>query len=530
MTEVINISEQSQETLSEIEKELTFQTPITQYNKFSKSIQLFAVDNDNLYIPKAYYYKKLIESDEKYVLEESKHITNFSFIGKLRENQIQVRNTALERLRTTGSCIISAYPGFGKTFTAINLAYKLKQKTLIICNRLVLISQWETAIKTFLKDATFQILKPKDEMKNVDFYIINAINICKKPREFYSNIQFVIVDECHLILADTIGKCMLHFSPRYLLGLSATSYRMAGFDDSDKAIKTITLKLKHTTNNIEKELLLKDLNYANYLKYKKQIEDIQLKLTIAKGDIFKKLKIELSETYEKMNDLKHSIKDILNDVERQVEHRFTYETLYDDLTINLFFGEFRVSRELVRKHIVYKIKSGIAPDIETTDAGRLKWSTVIDSLSVNTQRNELIVNIVKMFSKRVFLILTKRVEQANFLVNRLQEEKVSVTSLIGSNQIFDKTARVLIGTTGKCSVGFDHPALNTLLLACDLEQYFIQSLGRIFRCQDTGSEKIEDLPMVFDIVDDFGVLEKHFATRKLVYKKHGGIIKNLNGL
>ena len=65
--------------------------------------------------------------------------------------------------------------------------------------------------------------------------------------------------------------------------------------------------------------------------------------------------------------------------------------------------------------------------------------------------------------------------------------------------------------------GFDHDKLNALLLASDVEEYFIQYLGRIFRTN-------EGYPLVFDIVDDHPVLRKHYFTRQATYIAHGGEI------
>ena len=61
--------------------------------------------------------------------------------------------------------------------------------------------------------------------------------------------------------------------------------------------------------------------------------------------------------------------------------------------------------------------------------------------------------------------------------------------------------------------------MDTLILCSDVEQYFIQSLGRIFR-------KEESSPIVFDLLDDNPILLKHFKTRKQVYKEIGGIVKD----
>jgi superfamily II DNA or RNA helicase len=95
----------------------------------------------------------------------------------------------------------------------------------------------------------------------------------------------------------------------------------------------------------------------------------------------------------------------------------------------------------------------------------------------------------------------------------------SVTTLLETEQEFDKDARILIGTTSKCGTGFDHPKLNALLLASDMDEYFIQALGRIFRKID------EETPVVFDLIDKNRVLYKHFESREEVYKEVGAVFE-----
>jgi superfamily II DNA or RNA helicase len=155
-----------------------------------------------------------------------------------------------------------------------------------------------------------------------------------------------------------------------------------------------------------------------------------------------------------------------------------------------------------------------------TENGKLNWGNIIEQCCDNEERNEIIVRIVEKFKDRNILILTKRVSQGEYLYNRMLENYESVTKLLGSEQEFDKDARILIATVQKCSTGFDHPKLDTLILASDLESYFQQSLGRIFRRKDT-------IPICFDLVDNNFVMKKHFETRKDVYSDIGGKLKTL---
>lgn len=196
-----------------------------------------------------------------------------------------------------------------------------------------------------------------------------------------------------------------------------------------------------------------------------------------------------------------------------------YRTDGLDILLDMYFGKNKIIRKLFRKHLVYKVNTGYKVETKTNRTGKIDWGSVIESQSDNATRNEFIINIVKGFPERTFLILCKRINQANYLVERFKEEKEDVTSLIGKNQTFEQKSRILIGIGAKVGVGFDHPLLDSLILASDVEQYFVQYLGRVFRKQET-------VPVIFDLVDSHFILNKHFKTRESIYIEHGGRIKD----
>ena len=187
--------------------------------------------------------------------------------------------------------------------------------------------------------------------------------------------------------------------------------------------------------------------------------------------------------------------------------------------LDIYFGTQKIIREMKREHIVYKINTGFSAPMEKSKTGRLNWNAVLDWQSKHIERNQLIVDIVCYFATKKFLILVKRIEHGNILLNLLKEKGIEATSMLGTQKKFDKDARVLIGTTNKLGVGFDHPNLDALCLATDVEGYFIQYLGRVFRREDV-------VPIILDFVDKNPILEKHFETRVEVYEKSGGKIKN----
>jgi superfamily II DNA or RNA helicase len=196
-----------------------------------------------------------------------------------------------------------------------------------------------------------------------------------------------------------------------------------------------------------------------------------------------------------------------------------YRTDGLDPLIYFYFGEHKIIRLLKREHTVYRVDTGFSPKIELTETGKVNWNVLINSQALEEDRNELIIRIVKQFSERNILIMSKRIEQSEYLYNRLVDEGESVTNLIGKKQEFDIESRFLVATVTKTGTGFDHPKMDCLILASDLESYFVQILGRVLRRPDIK-------PIVFDFVDDNPILEKHFRTRQAVYKDIGGKIIN----
>lgn len=315
--------------------------------------------------------------------------------------------------------LLSDFTVTHNTALAIYIATKIRLPTLFLCHRIVLLNQWKESIKLFCPSATVKtITAQQTELEPADFYVANATTIPKHNRNFFKQIGLVCVDECHIIMAENMSKCMRYLVPRYVLGLSATPYRQDGLDR----------------------------------------------------------------------------------------------------LLELYFGTEKIVRKLFRKHTVYKVNTNFIPEVKTNRMGKVDWGSVIESQSKDDERNDLIVRIIRAFPTRIFLVLCKRVDQANTLVSKLLAQGETVSSLIGDQQEYDNTSRVLVGTVQKVGVGFDHPKLNTLLLASDVESYFIQYLGRVFRTR-------EGDPVVFDLVDKNGILEKHFKTRCQIYIEHGGEIK-----
>lgn len=418
MSIITNIDDLCWEKRQKIHKDLEIKIENKYAPGMARYVYPFEINDDNIILPFAYATRNL---QIKRPSRESYPNMNVDFGGVLREEQKEILEEATNYLSTKGSVIISAYTGFGKSIVSIRLACMLHFQTLIVVNKVVLMKQWKESILKFCPNARVQIVTPKSAKEDSDFYVMNAQNVEKMGKQYFSDIGTVIVDEAHLIMAETLSRSLQYVYPRYLIGLTATPYRPDGLD----------------------------------------------------------------------------------------------------ILLLLYFGKYKIFRKLWRDHTVYRVSTGFKPTIEKAANGRVNWGVVLDSQANDVERNELIVSLLKYFSKRNFLVLVKRISQGDYILKRLEEEGEDCTSLLGSKQEFEKSSRVLIGTSGKVGVGFDHSKLDALLLAADVEEYFIQYLGRVFR-----TKEVE--PVIIDLVDKYSLLEKHFATRRNIYQEHGGTVKNFN--
>jgi superfamily II DNA or RNA helicase len=173
-------------------------------NKFGcgppKYIYPFEIEKDNITLPFAY----AVEKKSKRPNRDTLSTFDCSFEGILRPEQKEVRKEAIKQLSSSGSILLSMYCGFGKSSTSMKLSCDIGLRTLIIVNKLILIKQWEEGIKTFCPNASIQKLTTRSKKDNSDFYIINAQNVEKMGKSFFSDVGTVIVDEAHLIMAETV--------------------------------------------------------------------------------------------------------------------------------------------------------------------------------------------------------------------------------------------------------------------------------------------------------------------------------------
>ena len=189
----------------------------------------------------------------------------------------------------------------------------------------------------------------------------------------------------------------------------------------------------------------------------------------------------------------------------------------------LFCGRHRVRRELQKSFAVYRFATGVKIEQKTTKNGRVDFAQINSDVNNSEKRNRDIQEFVVQNPHRKILILGWNVEHVKSLVARLSSLDVSCDGIYGNKKNYNDS-RVLVGTIGKISTGFDEgnptKRLDTLLLigSTKNQQLLEQCVGRILRAQDC---------VIVDFVDECGVLRNHWSKRRQWYKTKNCTITNL---
>lgn len=155
--------------------------------------------------------------------------------------------------------IAIAATGTGKTFLSAMAAEKLNPKNvLFIAHRNELL---EAGIKTFKKifnkENVSEFVKYKADQRTIKKFTFASIQTLVKDIEFINKDAFdiIIIDEFHHATATNYMKVINHFTPRFLLGLTATPERTDNGDVYELAEYNVIcdVRLKHA---LESELLV----------------------------------------------------------------------------------------------------------------------------------------------------------------------------------------------------------------------------------------------------------------------------------
>lgn len=123
---------------------------------------------------------------------------------------------------------INALPGWGKTFTALHLARKFEQKTLVITHTAALRDQWCEEIKTLFGTGCGVIGGGRIDHEDHFITVANIQTLTKCAGDLAKEFGTVILDEAHHCPATTFASTVDAFHARYRIALSGTMLRKDG--------------------------------------------------------------------------------------------------------------------------------------------------------------------------------------------------------------------------------------------------------------------------------------------------------------
>ena len=167
------------------------------------------------------------------------------FKGILRDEQQQAVNLLLKH----DLGVLSGTTAFGKTVAAIKIIAERKVNTLILVDKVSLVSQWKKKLKEFLminevpsntagrnprgrkkkKDTIGQLGAGKDDLGGIiDIALLQSLNRMGEVKDCVKDYGMNIVDECHHISAFSFEQVLKNSNAKYVYGLTATPIRKDG--------------------------------------------------------------------------------------------------------------------------------------------------------------------------------------------------------------------------------------------------------------------------------------------------------------
>lgn len=170
---------------------------------------------------------------------------DIKFNGSLRDEQPR----ALDELLKHDIGVLSGTTAFGKTVVAIKLIAERKVNTLIIVDKVNLVTQWKNRLTEFLTinealPDIFEVKKRGRKKANstigqlgagknnltgiIDIAVMQSLSKMGDVKDCVKNYGMIIVDECHHISAVSFEKVLKSSNAKYVYGLTATPIRKDG--------------------------------------------------------------------------------------------------------------------------------------------------------------------------------------------------------------------------------------------------------------------------------------------------------------
>lgn len=225
---LLDKSKFTKKELENVRKDLTVQPK----NSFSpgiktiiESFEVFKETEEYISIPKYYGIKQFGKA--KFNDEIIGEKASFKFKGTLRPNQKDIVTKVLDHMKIYDGGGICVGCGAGKTVMGMNIAQKLKVKTLVIVHKTFLLNQWKERFEEFT-NAKVGIIQQKTidvEGKDIVIGMLQSIAKEKYDYDIFREFGLVIFDEAHHAPSKFFSKALPIINCKKTLFLTATPNR-----------------------------------------------------------------------------------------------------------------------------------------------------------------------------------------------------------------------------------------------------------------------------------------------------------------
>jgi len=189
-----------------------------------------------------------------------------------------------------------------------------------------------------------------------------------------------------------------------------------------------------------------------------------------------------------------------------------------------FVGKNEVVDKRKKDISVTMIKTGYKATIVKDTRGIVIWSTYIQSLIYNMERNLLIVSSIMndATTGRKIMVLTTEKKHVEILHELIQEAGGDSDTLSGKKQSYNN-CQILVGNIQKCGVGFDDA---NFCSDFDGEKisiiWIVSQIGNKEMAEQVIGRARDDYPHIRHVVDDERLSTKHWQICRKVYIERGG--------
>jgi superfamily II DNA or RNA helicase len=435
--------------IEDIKEELTV-TPCLQFNKNIKpeSFPVYLENEKYLCVPKYYGINKFGKPNINKELSGSN--VNITFNGKLRNNQLDIVNTVLNKMETNDGGLLSLGCGQGKTVLALYIASILKVKTLVIVHKSFLLNQWLQRAKEFTNANIGIIQQNKIDIdgKEIVIGMLQSISKDKYNSDIFRDFGLVIFDEAHHAPSKYFSKALPIIACKKTLALSATPNRTDKLEKvlywyfGDILYKAST----ETINNVLVKVIKYNIKDPNFREYKQNYgQDINRPKTVNKL-----IQIKKRNTF-----IIDNIKEILEEDQRKllilsdrIEHLSILKDLLNlqlEVTTSFYIGGLKqkILDEAEKAQVIFATYSMAAEALDIPELNTLLMVTprkeVEQAVGRITRKKDhpvqpLIIDLVdqlpsfarqssyrrKFYNKKGFIIKLIEVEE-NEIINEMNE-------------------------------------------------------------------------------------------------------------